>query len=337
VLLAGPAGSLFALGPATRCIDLWGSAKVLKVVLVPTASFGAVIGLANTALQLSLILFLWGLLQGSLDISANAQAAAIESKSHRSVFSSMHGFWSLGALCGAGIGTMVVATGLTISSEYLMLGLLGCAAVVPLSSPLLQGDIGKSARFRGSKPGRGGMAVLIVLGLIAFNTALAEGAVADWSAVYLRDVLAVSPARAGLAFGAYSLGTLVGRAVGDPLVNRLGRVRAIQLGSGISSTALTCGLAIPQPISAITGFAGLGLGLGCVLPAVYGMSSRTTSSLALVTLFGWMGFVAGPPVIGLLADTLGLSKALWVVVGTSAATALLVGVAGQLSRDRPGS
>ena len=162
-------------------------------------------------------------------------------------------------------------------------------------------------------------ASLLGLGALAFAVLLCEGAAADWSAVYLRNDLAAGPELAAAGFGAFSLAMAVGRLGGDRLVRRLGPVAVVRGSAALAAVGLGVGLVVARPWTAVAGFAALGLGCSNVVPVLFSAAGRTPGvqparALAAVTVMGYTAFLAGPPLIGLVAQATSLRAALGLLV-----------------------
>jgi len=166
------------------------------------------------------------------------------------------------------------------------------------------------------------------LGALAFACLLIEGASADWSGVYIKDELGASAAYAALGFTAFSVTMTLGRLFGDGLVLRLGSVRLVRLGGAIAGVGFGAALAAGAPAAALVGFACLGAGMSSVIPIVFRAAGHvpgiaSSVSLSAVSSIGYLGFVAGPPAIGGIAELVGLPTALAVLVVLAALVALL--------------
>jgi MFS family permease len=325
-LLGAPVGSVGAMLAAGALVSRWGSAAVMRVTLVGYTLVPASLGLADSATSLFAALAGWGTFYGSLDVAMNAHAGSIERQYGRSIFASFHACWSVGAFVGTGLGSASVALGIALPWHMLGLGVLIAAVTLPLSRWALPAhtELPVEPTTRGHRLARPTPA-LIGLGLIVFCGLLCEGAAADWTAVYLRDTFSVAGGLAGLGYAAFAGAMFVGRSTGDRLISRFGPRNAVRAGAMLAGLALAAGLALNHPSTAITGFALLGAGLSLVVPSVFGASTRVPDTppapaLALTTTFGWVGFLCGPPLIGLLAskftlpDALGLLTALCLVM-----------------------
>jgi fucose permease len=160
---------------------------------------------------------------------------------------------------------------------------------------------------------------VVGLGAIAFLALLSEGAMGDWSAVYLEHSLGTSSATAALGYAAFSLTMAAGRFLGDTLVARFGDERVVRSCAAVAALGLGGALSMGDPRAAIAGFAAVGFGIANLIPIVFraagGLSGIAASQgIAAVGTFGYVGFLAGPPVIGLAADVVTLPAALGLVV-----------------------
>jgi fucose permease len=169
---------------------------------------------------------------------------------------------------------------------------------------------------------------LWALGALAFACLLIEGASADWSGVYIKDELGTGPGFAALGFTAFSVTMTLGRVFGDRLVTRLGTARLVRAGGLVAAAGFGGALAASSPAAALVGFACLGAGMSSVIPIVFraaGQVPGIASSVALsaVASVGYLGFVAGPPAIGGIAELIGLPGALGLLVVLAAAVAVL--------------
>jgi MFS family permease len=161
-------------------------------------------------------------------------------------------------------------------------------------------------------------AALIGLGLLTFCALLAEGAVGDWSAVYLRDSLGTTPATAATGYAAFSVAMALGRLLGDRLARRVGAVLLLRLSGTVAAGGLAMSLLVGRPATSLLGFGLVGLGLANLIPVLFSAAGRTRSmpsgtALAAVATTGYLGYLAGPPLIGLAAEAAGLPAALAIV------------------------
>ena len=171
-------------------------------------------------------------------------------------------------------------------------------------------------------------AALVALGALAFCIMLGEGAMADWSAIFLRDSAGAQESVAAAGYAAFSIAMACGRFFGDGLAIRLGPVALVRLGSAIAAAGLALALLFHEPITALAGFAAVGAGWAAIVPQVFSAAGRTAGmaagpALATVTTLGYSGFLVGPPLIGFAAQLMGLPAALGIVAGMSGLAAVL--------------
>jgi fucose permease len=175
---------------------------------------------------------------------------------------------------------------------------------------------------------------LLGLGALAFCGLLAEGAMGDWSAVYLHDTLGSSPAVAAVGFAAFSLAMAAGRFGGDRLVVQFGSGLVLRASSAVAAMGLAVALFIGRPTAGIIGCGLVGLGISNVIPILFSAAGRVPgiqpgTALAAVATTGYFGFLAGPPLIGLAAEVSSLRIALGIVSALCALITVGAGVARQ--------
>ena len=337
-LMALAAGALVAFPITGRLVDTRSSAfTVLFFALVMLVSL-PVVGVAPHLLGLIVALFVLGFGNGGMDVSMNAQGIQVERFAGRSIINSLHGCFSLGAFTGAAIGAGVAQLEVPPLVHFVAVSVLGLAALwwiqrwlIPDAKDSRQRDA--AAAF--ALPPRS----LWLLGALALCTLVSEGAMADWSGLYLRDVLETSSGVAALGFAAFSMAMLVGRFTGDALVRRFGAPRLVRAGGVLAALGLGIALLINQPISMLLGFAAVGLGLSTVYPLVFSAAGNhpTVSAghaVASVATVGYSGFLAGPPILGWLAELTSLQAMMWLIVLLAALTAVLASATRSARTDR---
>ena len=346
-LLAIPAGVLAVTLVAGRIVDRAGSARLTRAGGIAMALLLPGPALARGLWSLAGVLLVFGVAAGALNVGMNAGGVALERLSVRRVITSMHAAYSLGALAGAVLGGLSARAGLSPLVTFTATGVLGVAAAAAAGQWLVSHDLERNATApagtrqpdgavagppqRARTPWRAHPAVLIaLLGSIGLCALLGEGAVADWSAVYLRDTLGTTAAFAALGYAGFSVAMAAGRLAGDRLAARFGPVWLVRGGSLIAAAGMAAGLASGSPVGAVAGFAVLGAGLSGVAPQVFlagGQAdpARPGHSLAAVVGLSYLGMVGGPPAVGGLASLTGLRLALWLPVALILAAAALAG------------
>lgn len=313
MLLTVAAGAMAAMPLAGWAAGLVGNDRATRLL---AAAFVLVMALPLLATDLPLLFaaaLLFGICNGGLDVAMNAQAADVERVRRRPTMSSFHGFWSLGGLLGATAGGIMIAAGLGDGSGMLLAAGLFAASValvwkwlLPLPDPQHHGSDRSFVLPRGTA---------LVLGLLAMMVMVVEGASADWSALLLIQNTGASPAAAAAGFATFSLAMACCRFIGDAAVERIGRGRVLRAGGFLIALGFLIAVLVPVPALATAGFGLIGLGAANIVPVLIGESSRLPGippgvGVAAVTTIGYSGFLAGPPLIGLLAGFIGLAGAL---------------------------
>ena len=333
-LLGAAVGALLSMTVTGALISRLGSRRVvgatallLPVSLIPLA-------LAPNVVTLALALVLVGAANGALDVSMNSHAVAVEDRYGRRIMSSFHAAFSFGALAGSVLGGAVAYLGVGVLPHFLVVFVLATLAAVPAYRALLPSDAdaaeGGAPAF--ARPTR----ALFGLGVISFCVLLGEGAMSDWSAVYLDDSLKTGPGFAAAGYAAFSLAMALGRLFGDRLTERFGPTRLVRLCGAVAALGLGAALAVGDPVFALVGFACAGAGFSVVFPLALSAAGGTEDvapgpALAAVSTAAYTGFLVGPPTIGFVAELAGLGTALYLVVGLSTAVFLLGGTVGSKS------
>jgi MFS family permease len=326
-LLFIAAGALLAFPLVGRLIAAAGSRPVTRAGLVLMPSALALVALAPTLPTLMAAAVALGAANAALDVAMNAHGVAVERRYGRPIMSSLHAGWSIGGLAGAGLGGLLAAAGVDARVNLILVPAAACLAALAGSRALLpaaEDAVPPQPVLR--RPS----ARIALLGLIAFCSLFAEGVAADWSAVYIEDSLGATSAVAATGFAAYSLAMAAGRLAGDRLTLRWGPTGLLVRCAALAAVGLGVALLIGHPAAAIAGFALLGAGVAPIVPVAFRAGGSvpgvpSSQGIATVGWLGYLGLMAGPPVIGLTADAVGLPAALGIVCGMTAAVALLAG------------
>jgi fucose permease len=276
-------------------------------------------------------MLVYGFFGGMLDVAQNAQGVRVEAGYGRPVMTSLHACYSLGAIVGSLAGGAFAWAGITALPTLAFGGGAGLVVALALGGWLLPGrqaaHAGQTAATGAAGRTRPVWQVVVALGVLAICGLVIEGAVGDWSAVYLHDSLGTTQGFAALAFAAFSVTMTIGRLVGDRFVHRFGPARLIRACGIISLAGLVAALVFSSPPLAIAGFTLLGAGLASSVPQVFAGGGRADpdrpgSGLGKVVAMGYSGMTAGPAVIGALATVVGLRLAFSVTIVLAALMAL---------------
>ena len=311
VILAMSIGVIVALPVMGQAIVRLGSVRSTRLAGVTCALVLPLPLLAPDPWLLPLALAVLGASSGAMDVSMNAHGVAVERILHRPIMSSLHAGWSFGGLAGAALVAGAGGAGLDPRVETLIATGLLLLLLVACLRRLGEGSATAEAPGGFVRPSRA-VVVLAVLCLIVMVT---EGAMADWGGIYLTRDLGTTTAVAALAFAAFSGGMTVGRVFGDWLNHRLGAATLMQGGTALAGLALGGMLLLGEPAPAILGFFLVGIGVANGVPLVFSAAGHAPGresgpNIAAVSSMGSIGFLAGPPFIGFLAEATPLLLAL---------------------------
>jgi MFS family permease len=316
ILFMLPMGSMVALPIAGWSVHRFGSKLITVIAAIAYGLLLLLISHAADIWQLSVLLFFFGFAGDILNISMNTQGLSIQQVLRKPILSGLHAQWSIGALAGAVIGGWSMKNSQTIQQHFLFVSLVSMAVALWMFFYMIadyQHDDSGQKLF--TWPGK----VLLILGLICFCTAMAEGAMADWSSLYYRQVLEDKNKVSTTGYTAFTFAMALGRLTGDRLIQILRFRNTLILNGLLIVLGLTLALGWQVPIAVISGYALVGLGVSSVIPIVYMIAGKSktmapSAALATVSTIGFTGFLIGPPVIGLIAHETSLRIALLLVV-----------------------
>jgi MFS family permease len=317
LLLFFSLGALVVFQVIGRVIARYGSHRVAHVAGFGFAAAIALVALAPTAASFALALFLAGLAFGGLNVALNAQGVTIERHLGRPVMNMLHGWFTTGMMVGSLLGGGAVAIGLGPVPHFA--GMTGVAlAIVVVAGPRLLPDAPAAPAESARRQSRLLPRTLWPLAILAFCASVTEGAMYDWSALYIHEDLGASEGTGAIAFAVFSLAVLIGRFGGDRAVVRLGSVGVVRMGSALAGAGVLAGLAVGTVPAGMVGFAALGLGVSVLTPLFYSIAGSrpdvpSAQGVAAVATCGMLGLLAGPPLLGNLADVTSLRFALAVV------------------------
>ena len=279
--------------------------------------------LAGSFAMLLVLTFLFGLANGTLDMAMNGHASDVEARWRAPIMSSFHRAFSLGGLAGASFGGALAALDWTAGGQLRAASAVA-AVLVAVAVPLLGRGARSDDRVQAlAWPERATLA----LGMLVFFGLIVEGAMADWSAIYLTSVAGSTKGVAAMGYAAFSVAMATGRLVGDPVVKAAGR-RPVVAGGGLIATAgLALAVGWPTPLAAVVGFALVGIGLSNAVPVVFSAAAAygrsPAAGIATVATVGYAGFLTGPPLIGGIASAAGLRAGIAALIVATAIVAVL--------------
>ena len=333
-------GSLTSMPSTGWFCRRFGTRTCVAATALPACGVLAVAAFVPSLPALAAALFCFGLLYGAWDVSMNVQGSGVELRAGRAWMPRYHACWSAGGILGAAAGGLAARGGVAVSVHFpvaaavaAVLVLAGLRWFVPDATRAAPGPEPQPARRQGVLTRR-----LFAIGVITLCSTLVEGAAADWLALYLVDGRHVSASVAAGGFAAFSCAMTAGRFAGTRVIERLGRHGAVRAGGLVAMTGVAVTVLAPGLAFAFAGTVLWALGVCLVFPA--GMSAagespyRPADAIAVVATMGYAGIMVGPPVIGILADHVGLGRALLVLLALGAVVAALAPAARPLTAGR---
>jgi len=318
-LAAAMIGLLVAQPLAGAAASRLGTRRLVVAGAAGYAVGVALVGAAGSFAALAGAFLVVGVCNGVLDVSMNLNGLAVERRLGRRVLSSLHAAFSLGALGGAAAGAVVAGAGVEHGPHLAVAAGAGVAVLVVVAGRLVADRPAPDERPPAfARPSR----ALAALGGLAFCVLLAEGAINDWAAVYLAADAGASDATAGAGLAAFSGAMAAGRLAGDRATAALGAPRLVRSGALLGAAGLALAVASARPAPVLAGLVLAGLGLAALFPVAL-RAAGDAASVAAVSTLGYVAFLTGPPLIGGLAELLGLRTALLVPVACCLAAAAL--------------
>lgn len=346
LLLCLSAGSFLSVSLSGHLVARLGAAAVMRLCAALAGGSLALVGLSAVVWHepwlTGVFLFTQGLGIASWNVASNVQGAALERAMGRAIMSVLHGFFSVGTVVGAGIGAGAAALNLGIGTHYALLGLM--VAAIVLVGARYFGHDGSQAPREGSKSSLGkawGETRTILLGVLVLGMALAEGAAGDWVALALADGYGTRESTGALGYAVFVTAMTAMRMLGGELILRFGRVAVIRLSAALALTGLlgfTLGQSLPLAFAALALW---GTGVALTFPLAMSAASddplHAAARVSVVSTIGYGAFLGGPPLLGLLANQIGLLPALACISVLIVLAFILSSNAAGYPRDSEGS
>ena len=332
-LLSMPLGTLLGFTIAGRVIHATGLRNACRIFLPLWAMLFILPGMAQDLYQLMMALLLSGLAIGMIETAMNTEAARIENATGKRLMSRCHGFWSLGTMLGALMGGFVAHQGVEVATHFLLvMPLIAIAGyVVATMLPVLPGthQLKSTEKATLDSPGASSSEsttesaklftlphkAILLLCVMPLGINMVEGAFVDWSAVFMREVMAASPLMIAVTYSFFAIVMAITRLSGDYIADRFGELNVVRA-SGLAAT-LGIGLfaLAPSPLWAFVGAAISGAGVAIVFPLAMSAAANRpgrspTENVAALNMIAFSAFLVAPPLIGFLSEVIGLRNAL---------------------------
>ena len=311
ILFALPVGQFLMMPISGKLVTRFGSHNVLKFALPAYTVALASIGLVQAGWQLAIVLFLFGVAGNVCNISVNTQGVAAERLYGRPIMASFHGGWSLAGFTGALIGFAMINLKVVPLWHFVFIIVI-VWSIVRINYPyLLQNEADKQKNAPRRKFFVKPDGILLQLGIIGFFSMASEGAMFDWSGVYFKDVVKAPESLVVLGYTSFMIMMATGRFVADYLISKIGRQLLMKICGVMISTGLFTAVIFPHLIPSTLAFMLVGLGVSSIVPTVYSTAGKHEKvppgiALATVSSVSFLGFLIGPPLIGLIAEAFGL-------------------------------
>ncbi|WON75623.1 MFS transporter [Serratia sp. UGAL515B_01] len=310
LLLCIGVGSIMAMPLTGLLTSKFGCKRVILLAGIALCIDLPLLALMDSALGMALALLFFGAAIGMVDVAMNIQAVVVERTSGRAMMSGFHGFFSIGGIVGAGGVSALLWLGVSPLQATL------CAVVIILT---LLSIASKNLLRENGGDQEGSMFVLprgwvMLIGLLCFIMFLAEGSMLDWSALFLTTQRGMDHNQAGLGYALFSIAMTLGRLNGDRIVNTVGRYQVLIMGSLCAALGLVLAISLDNVTASLTGFMLVGLGASNVVPILFTAAGNQTTmpanlAIASVTTVGYTGILAGPALIGFIAQISSLTFA----------------------------
>lgn len=330
LVLAGvTVGSIGGLGAASALLTWLGSRRGIRAMLwlvgAGIAVIGTGAGLAHSVPLASAGFVLVGFGIGAVDIMMNVEGAAVERAAGKTLMPLMHAAWSAGAIVGAGIGAACAGLGVPLTWQFLAEAVLiarvagAVTRFVPAAAQptdeVARAPVGERVRgwLRGWGDGR-----LLLIGLVMLGVELGEGTANSWLTLAVRDGHHQADAVAALFFVAFAASETIARVAGGPLVDRVGRVRAVRITTALGVVGLLAFI-LGDPawvilLGTVLWAVGVSMGFPLGMSAAADSGPNPAARVSVVASVGYLANLAGPPAVGFVSEATGLLTALWLVV-----------------------
>jgi MFS family permease len=321
VLLCGGLGAVLSYPVSSRMMRSLGARTTMLASGMALLAVLVAIGAAPTVPLLMTAVLSLGITASTFDVAVNSAATRREKQTGKSELSKLHGLGCAGGLAGATLGSVMAGLHIAPVTHFVMLaGPLALALYFGCS--LLDADrAGEAVEKKSFSLPRG---PLLFLGVLGFLGSMAEGSIADWSGVFLKEHFGASDGLAPLALSAFSVMMLLARLVGDKLKARYGARHLVTSGSMVGAAGLFFAVLSPNAYLALFGFAVAGMGMALVFPFVFSAAgAQGPAALAGVASMAYSGSLMGPPVIGAIAQGMGMQVAIAYIGGLASLIAFV--------------
>lgn len=284
-----------------------GCKKMLRAGIMIFAMILVIISTLNSVWLFVIFLLFFGAVMGTIDVTMNINSVIVEKLSNKRIMSSMHALWSVGCFCSAGLFSVLAKMGLGITAIAVIHFVIICILCL-LAGPYFLAYKGAS----NEKPIAVPHGIVVLFGILACISFLAEGAVMDWSGVFLTEAKGVEMSLAGIGYAVFSVAMLVIRFIGDRAVQYIGEERICVFGALIAGIGFLLVVLIDSFYLMPIGFILIGLGAANIVPVLYSLLKNQhdmpiNAAVTAITCMGYTGVILGPALLGFVAHGAGIT------------------------------
>lgn len=283
-----------------------GCKKMLQINIVLFALILIIISSLDNVWSFVVFLLLFGAVMGTIDVTMNMNSVIVEKLSKKRIMSSMHAFWSVGCFCSAGLFSVLAKQGLNITTVAIIHGII-IFVLCLISSPYFLAYKGAS----NEKPIAIPHGIVVLFGILACISFLAEGAIMDWSGIFLTEAKGLELSLAGIGYAIFSVAMLVIRFIGDRAVQYIGEERICVFGALVAGFGFLLVVLIDNFYLMPIGFICIGLGAANIVPVLYSLLKNQNdmpinAAVTAITCMGYTGVILGPAILGFIAHGIGI-------------------------------
>ena len=317
LLFIMPISSLIGLPISGWLVSKFNSRIPLLVAFLFYSIALYLIGSATTITVLSIALFLFSFSMRIINIAINTQAIGLQNSFQNKIIGSLHGLWSFGGLLGVGFSTIMVKNNISIQTHLLMIAIVALLISVGSFQYLLKNDRPTSGnKLVFGKPDK----FILLLGIMVFLASVCEGGMFDWSGVYFKEVIKEDVFTLG--YFIFMIFMTFSRFVSDKIIDKIGMKKTYTMSALFIASGMTMVIAFPYFWPALIGFSFVGIGVAAIIPMTYTLAGTSKKyspgiTISIITTYGIVGMLLGPPLIGYLAHLLSLrvSFVLFLIAG----------------------
>jgi len=320
-----PLGLMTAMPFAGISMAKFSSRTVMLISAIVYTLLLLLLGSVHTWWQAAIVLFMFGFARTFFNIAVNTQALGVQAFFQQSIITTFHGIWSLAALFGAAVSLLFMSFNASVQLHFIVISICSLTLIgLFYKTTLVASDTNAEKRKAFVLPDKS----LLLLGCIAFLCMMCEGTMSDWSGIYFEKVVGMSERYIATGYIVYLTAMVTGRFIGDYIINRMGRVKLLQITSILVVSGFLLAVAFPNPIVASVGFLLIGFGVSCTVPMVFALAAATSklphgTAIAAVSTVGYIGFLVGPPVVGYCSGIATLRVA-FLVIGIAASSIFIL-------------